>query len=279
MPPLSELRGIPGNHDWPPVAVNLPLGEIVASNISRLKQVFPFIKILRRVIMPEYVHFVLFVEEASEYHLGDIISHLKKECSRQICRDSGWPDNCSLFEDGYHDRILLKDGQLQRMLNYVSDNPRRRLLRMMNPDFHCRQFIHTDKGETLETYGNIGLLSDPDIEPVIISRKYSPEQLRGLKLCWKRTVENGGVLVSPFISEAEKRVLDWAIDNGGRIILILDNGFGERFVPKGRIHSLCDEGRILLVAPAEHSFSTQKLNRAKCMEMNGLARELAVFRI
>lgn len=278
MPPLSELRGIPGNHDWPPVAVNLPAGRIVASKISALKLSFPFIKILRRVIMPDHVHFVLFVERGSEYHIGDIISHLKGECTRQMRLDSGCPENRSFFEDGYHDRILLKEGQLQRMLDYVSDNPRRRLLRLMNPGFHRRRFIRTANGVTLETYGNIGLLSDPDIEPVIISRKYSSDQLRSLKICWKRTVENGGVLISPFISQSEKRVLEWAIENGGRIIQILDNGFGERFAPKGRLHTLCDEGRILLVAPCEHSLTPPKISRRSCMEMNGLARELADFR-
>jgi hypothetical protein len=29
----------------------------------------------------------------------------------------------SIFEERYHDRILLKQGQLDRILKYVSDNP------------------------------------------------------------------------------------------------------------------------------------------------------------
>lgn len=276
---FSQLTGTPGDHHYPPRAVNTPLGELIAANISALKSYFPFCKILRRVIMPDHIHLVIFIEEATGIHLGDIINHLKKECYRQFHAATQTETTpAPLFEDGYNDRILMKKGQLKRMLNYVSDNPRRRLLRLMFPGFFHRHLISVSLGDgeiEHEAYGNISLLSDPDIEPVRISSRYSPERLRERKICWKRTVENCGVLVSPFISPAEKKVYDWAINNGGRIIYITDNGLGERFTPKGIQHQLCSEGRLLIIAPRHHSYAKKKLTREICLRMNDLALAIA----
>lgn len=231
--------------------------------------------------MPEHVHFVIYIIEKTEYHLGDIVSHLKGECSRRFSgldskRSTDFSQKLpSVFEEGYHDRILMKEGQLQRMLRYVSDNPRRRLIRMTHPDFFSRHSIPSFEGMELEAYGNIHLLEDPDIEPVKISSKFSQEELIRRKVCWKRTVENCGVLASPFVSKAEKLVRDWAIDNGGRLIYMVDNGFGPLFAPKGIIHQLCSEGRMLLIAPAEYKFSSPRPGKSYWERMNRLAASIS----
>lgn len=177
-------------------------------------------------------------------HLDDIIRKFKADCTRTLSgymfpRASNLENNLtSVFEDGYHDRILMKEGQLDKMLNYVSDNPRRRFLRRMNPYFNKRRHIIDGNGNEYETYGNLSLLDDTDIEAVRISSKFSAEELRQRKLNWKRTVENCGVLASPFISEAEKKVRDWALENGGCLIYIETTGLGPCFTPKGRLHEL-----------------------------------------
>lgn len=327
LPRFSALKGIPGNREWPPTVAKTDLGNIIAKSLSELKLSFPFIKILRSVIMPEHVHFVIFITSGSEFHLGEIISHFKATCTRRYAeykggltprakgdgempsgfekgshdgltppakgdeemssgfevghhdgltpRHKGEGEMLSVFEEGYHDRILLKSNQLEKMLRYVSDNPRRRLLRMLNPTFHQRHWIILGDGRKFEAYGNINLLFDPDIEAVKISRKFSAAELRSRKICWLRTVENGGVLASPFISKDEKRVLHWAINNGGRIIYIIDNGFAERFAPKGVLHRLCSEGRLLMVASTDFTHGKGALTRAECENMNNLAAAIA----
>lgn len=168
----------------------------------------------------------------------------------------------------------MKEGQLDKMLNYVSDNPRRRFLRRMNPYFNKRRHIIDGNGNEYETYGNLSLLDDTDIEAVRISSKFSAEELRQRKLNWKRTVENCGVLASPFISEAEKKVRDWALENGGCLIYIETNGLGPCFTPKGRLHELCCEGRLLIVAPTTHLTAKTPLLRRQCETMNALLKLL-----
>lgn len=112
------------------------------------------------------------------------------------------------------------------------------------------------------------------IRAVRISRRFQPEELHDLKVCWLRTIENGGVLVSPFISVAEKRVRDYAIANDGRLILIEQNGFGPRYKPSGQYFGLCAEGRLLMVAPVEYSTSKIVLSREWCLRHNELAGQI-----
>ena len=37
----------------------------------------------------------------------------------------------SFWDDGYHDRILFHDGQLDAMIRYIADNPRRLALNVI----------------------------------------------------------------------------------------------------------------------------------------------------
>ena len=280
IPEFSKLSGIPGDHQWKPKLVLFPIGEIIGNKLSDLKKEFPFINILRRCIMPDHVHFVLNVKEATSVHLGDIIAFFKGECSRAVglAASSEFDfqrESVPIFCEGYHDRILRRRNQLERMIRYVSDNPSRRLERIANRDFHHRYRIGGKEGIGYEAYGNIHLLDDPEISAVRLSRSYSGDELRRYKIDWKRTVENGGVLVSPFISPAEKKVRDWAYENGGRVIYIQADGFGERYNPKGLLHKLCSEGRLLIIAPVRQTLIKEQCRRDLCMRMNALATEIA----
>lgn len=253
------------------------LGETISKNLRQLPRQYPFVSVIHQVIMPEHIHFILYVKATTEILLGELVSAFKGSCTRDYA--NGQSDPASMFEEGYHDRILMKKGQLDKMRQYISDNPRRRLLRMRNPEFHRRFFLTSAGGGQLEAYGNADLLSDCDIEAVRVSRSFSADELNRRKLNWKMTVENGGVLVSPFISASEKKVRDWALENDGRIIRLERNGFGENYHPKGIEHAVCSEGRLLIIAPATHSSAPGEITRAECMIMNGLAEEIAAGEI
>lgn len=275
IPIFSVLSGSPYSHDFPPVAVRSEIGEVINSGISAIKKDYPFVSILRRSIMPEHIHFVIFVEEGGRCNLGEIIGKLKISIGKRCVELKLIPPGISIFEEGYHDRILMKEGQLKKMLDYVGDNPRRRLQRILNRGFHSRYRIIHENGKEYEAYGNIHLLVDMDLEAVKISHSYTDRELREKKVKWKRTVENCGVLVSPFISAAEKKVRDWCADEGGRIILIEKKGFGERYSPKGRWHDMCCQGRLLLIAPLEHSKAKVGLSKDFCEQLNRLAMDVS----
>lgn len=256
---FSRVTGKVGEATDPPRSELSETGRVVDNALSGLRAHFPYISILRRCIMPDHVHFAIFVKEKTNLHLGLIVKKLKNDCF----------GGKKLFVDGYYDTFLAARGQLPRMLDYICDNPRRYLLRQQNRGFFVRGVI-TDGAQTLETFGNIDLIAEPQLEAVRISRRFTPEQLIAKKRRWLLTVRNDGVLVSPFVSESERKVRDWAMANGGALIILTERRFGERYKPSGAYFDLCAQGRLL-----EVSLPMAELTREGCGQLNSLAESIA----
>ncbi len=261
-----------------------PLGEDIKKTILMLESRYPFVRILRRAVMPEHVHFIIFVTQKTDCHLGKIIATFKGLCT---CHYHGIKDTddtsglnlTPVFEQGYNDRIVTHKSQLSRIINYVDDNPRRRYDRITHRGYHSRHFLVDDEGNTYEAYGNLQLLHNRQIEAVKVSRSYTPDELVAKKRAWLQAIQTGGVIVSPFISKAEKAVKNWAYDNGGNVIYLELNGFGKNYAPKEPMHTLCSEGRLQLIAPTSHSYSAHTTTREECLRMNDLAVKIANHRL
>ena len=280
-PDFSEVNGIPGNRQWPPKADRTAIGQIIFEAISNIKSKFPHTSVLRRCIMPDHVHFVIFIHEATEIHLGTIIAELKRECSSRF-EALGHEAAIEFFIPGYNDTFLTGKGQLKKMLDYVSDNPRRHLVRKSHPGWFRQFFICSPDGKNLyEAYGNWDLLADFQRVPVKVSRKYTQAVLLGWKKLWHVTILNDGVLVSPFINPNEKKVRDWAIENGGSLIYLTYKPFPEKFKPQGKMFDLCAEGRLLIVyippneKEAEYIKEKGSPSYSNCQRMNSIAKQIA----
>lgn len=129
-------------------------------------------------------------------------------------------------------------------------------------------------GLELSAFGNLFLLRECCKEPVIIRSHYSEEYKQELREKWRGVSDAGGVLVSPFISEKEKSVMDETLAAGGKVIVIRDNGFPERFKPLGKQFDYCLSGQLLLIGPASYETSRVLLTREKCWELNRLAEKI-----
>lgn len=268
---FSSVQGIPGNHDRPPVAVPTTIGLTIAQALKNLKKRYPFIWIQRRCIMPDHVHLCLFVRQRTKVHLGHIISALKRMCG-DVWQEAGGDADVRFFQPGFHDTILRGKKQLKRMQDYISDNPRRHIVRRQHPGWHRRFTVTHNSGMTYEAYGNWDLLAEAHLAAVMISRHFSDELLKAKKRYWLRTVNNNGVLVSPFFSEAEKRVRDWAMDNDGALIIVTEDEFGERYHPPGRLHDVCSDGRLLMISVPRPEGRSQ---REHCLFMNAISSDIS----
>lgn len=126
-------------------------------------------------------------------------------------------------------------------------------------------------GNTYRVYGNIQLLEHPFKEQVVVHRADSPVVRKQNRDLWLYRAANGGVLVSPFISPAEKEIRAAAEAAGGRIILISNEPMGERYKPSGHDFDMCEAGRMLIISAG----ISGELSRQSCMAMNIMARTLA----
>jgi len=180
-----------------------------------------------------------------------------------------------LFARGFNDKLLLRDGQLQRWLDYLADNPRRLLMKRAHPDL-LRVRLDVDVcGTKCSAVGNLALLSAPQKLRVRISRSIAPSLLEQEKARLLAAARAGAVLVTPAISPGEKAVARAAFDEGLPLIVLLDNGLDPMDKPSGERFRACSEGRLLLLSPFPHHNERIPITRAICEALNGLAWEIS----
>ena len=137
------------------------------------------------------------------------------------------------FTEGYNDLIINRGGVLERLRDYIYDNPRRRLWREEHPDYLRRIFravVQVDKPDGVGGYvkeavpvsmmGNVFLLRAPDIRQVRVSRRIDAGFLDDLVQDWAFMACHGCVAVSPFVSAGEKAIRDAAVEAGGSLIVV-----------------------------------------------------------
>lgn len=249
-------------------------GAIVERVIFNLPERFPQVSVIRHCVMPDHVHLVVFVREPMEHPLGYVIGKLKAACSR-LYWDVFGVEREGIFEEGFNDKIVRKQGQLERFIGYVEDNPLRLYVRRGRPEYFSRCRCVMLDGEEHSVYGNFMLLRSPVMSAVRVSSKFSPEELADRQREWEETIRCGGTLVSPFISNAEKEVRDRGVAAGASLIRIVNNGLPERYKPSGEEFNLCAEGRLLIIAPAAHRSRSETVRRDECLAMNALAEKIA----
>lgn len=291
-PLLGELRG---DVDSPRVECSELGNTILNEEIPKINKFYPQVTVRKTCIMPDHIHMIVKVKEDMPpgKHLGMVVAGFKGGCSKaamhlgitvpcasaQGNNQGGRPGNggrvVPLFEKGYNDKILLHDGQLNNWKRYLDDNPRRLLLKRLNPQFFT--VIHNMEiaGRRCQVVGNLFLLDIPDKVAVIVHRRYSEEENTRLREEWLACGERGGVLVSAAIAPREKEVIREAMNRGFRIILLRENGFPQLYKPSGESFDACSQGVLLQISPWEHHMEKKTITRTQCLELNALAENIA----
>mgnify|MGYP001443214325 CR=1 FL=1 len=99
------------------------LGEIVAEECRRLAGIRPHISVDMFVVMPNHVHIILFIDQTVDTEpmkLGQIVRLFKGRVVRRI-RQSGY--DLFSWQRGYYDHVIRGEKGLQRIREYVVNNP------------------------------------------------------------------------------------------------------------------------------------------------------------
>lgn len=246
-----------------------PRGRAVRDQVHGLSLIEPAIRVLQYAVMPDHLHILLFVTRPMTEPLGSVIARFKIAVNRAV---GGEP----VFEEGFNDQILKTDRSLDRLFRYIRQNPYRLAVRRARPEYFRRLRSLTFGEIRCEAYGNPFLLRNPFKSQVVVHRR-DDEAARALRRQeWLHVAANGGVLVSPFISPAEKAIRAEAEALGGRFILLVDIPFTDRYKPSGKDFSLCVQGRMLIISARFFSgFSpAASISRARCLSLNSLASRI-----
>lgn len=232
--PLDE----PGSPD---IRLSL-IGKTIRRWIKNIPSIIPNTRLFQYKVMPDHIHFLIFVQERTPYHLGKYISAFKNHIRKEI--------GCSVFQTGFNDKILSVMRKLDDMFRYIQENPYRLAIKKANPENYQRCDEIRIQGGLYTGYGNLFLLKNPFREAVIIHRKSSDEEKEKQRERWLHHSYGGGVLVSPFISKAEKDVRIEVEKFGGRVILISDKPLPPPpWKPAYRDFYRCARGELLILAP------------------------------
>lgn len=280
------------------------VGEALVAAWKSLEVEFPQVHLLEYQVMPDHFHGIIFVRGPLPKPLGALVASVKARTAskwKRMLAEHGEPQNGALpsqsdprapssaapcsariptdrlpfWSPGYHDRLLLRHGQLATMRAYVLDNPRRLAVKRAHPDLFRIVRDLSLCGTRYSALGNHFLLNRPDRLVIQCSRRLSEEALAAREAEVLESCRQGAVPISPCISPGEKRIARAVLDARLPLVVLLENGFPPLYKPPRDYFEACSEGRLLLLAPWPYHAERRPITRAQCLALNRLAAELA----
>jgi REP element-mobilizing transposase RayT len=253
-------------------------GEIVRRRWQEIPRHRPCIETNTLVVMPDHLHGIVYVREPLSKPVGQTIRGFKSGVTSEL-RDRFAQPAMNVWEDGYHDRVIMNADTLRAERNYICDNPRRYCVRKANPELFVRvnSLVHPrlPVGPAWAGFGNLFLLDKPDLMAVQISRKATAEEIDASVAQVAAQTWRGTVMVSPFISPGEKAIARRVMEQEfGSLILIKPDGFPPLYKPSGAYFDLCALGRLLVLSAFPYTGRKQELTREQCLQMNGWVEEM-----
>lgn len=283
--------------DFPHIVLSPLGSTILEEELPKIHRFYPQIEVWKVAMMPDHLHLLVYVAEPlpEGKKLGDIIRSFKGGCSRAWWKqgtaqgtaemtaemtalksagtaaagtaEAGVPvpsgtvpctsKRASLFEAGYHDRIIKRPGMLETIKRYMSDNPLRALMRRQLPKLMERRLHLRIGSHEYAAFGALFLLKRAEKEQVFYHRKdkatgLPTEQTEGYRHDRERQLSEarmGVVLVSPGISKGESLVINAAIEECLPVIHLQKEPIGRYWKPERHRFEACARGNLLILSP------------------------------
>lgn len=277
------------------------------------------ISLIVQQLMPDHFHGIIFVHSEMDIAIGEVIRGFMIGCTKaynaelesSAVEGSAYmpsinPRKKPLWEKGFHDRRLTREGQLQTMIDYVHDNPRRLFVKRHYSGQFAVMHGVAYQGHTFSAVGNLRWLDFP-LYAVHVRRRFSEQERREYMNGCILAARNGAVLIGAFISEYEKQVREVALREGWAIIQLCREEFTKFYKPSGDLFDACAKGQVLLLheekkvetegsavedsaympsikQPRSHKQpvnafweSQRKIHRNECVALNELAEKLSEY--
>ena len=309
-PVFGEIVGTTrGNGDRPRLKPSL-LGQAVLDNeIPKIHHFYPMVDVWQVCLMPDHLHLIVRINEPlpKGKHLGIIIGAFKGGVSRAWWQLTGMVEanapstvaagpSCatvavasatakrpSLFEPHYNDHILMRDGQLNKWKRYLRDNPLRFMMRREYPDLFQRSLCVTIGTTRYSAFGNMLLLRQPEKHQVFFHRRTDGIPTENTPF-WQTesqhllsAANSGDVMVTPGISECEKRIKHMALDQKLRLIHVQADPITRYWKPERSRFEACAYGSLLILAPWPEDMPTFTSDYDRFHYLNRLAETICAI--
>ena len=181
-------------------------------------------------------------------------------------------------------RPLSRRGQLHTMIRYVQMNPQRLATKRMKPGYFRVQKDIEIGGRKYDGVGNVALLMAEQFDTVHVrsvmakaAEQGDSESLRNYMNGCVLAARKGIVMVSPFISPHEKRVMQVLLQEQHPFILLTNNGFRDYYKPADALFDACAAGRMLILSPWSYDEGRRHISRSECVALNAMAEEICQY--
>ena len=295
-PLLGDLV-IPENNPTKAYIDESPFGKDLVQCVIHWHEYYPEIRVLQFCLMPDHLHVIVHVQRTMPYGIMTVVRGLwqaAKKLGRAYSiekRLSFNPNNIRdkeqtslnpLFSEMPFVRPLVHNGQLDTMYRYVQMNPQRLATKRLMPDYFRVQDNIEIAGRIYSGVGNADLLQRAKYMPVHVRSIWikdavehgDDKALRDYKNSCVIAARQGTVMVSPFISEHERAVLDVLLKEQLPFIYIADNGFRDYYKPQDSLFDAVANKKALILSPWSYDPHKKNVSRAECVEMNKMAEEI-----
>ena len=271
------------------------LGKEIVYIIGSIPHYRPQIRLLQYCLMPDHVHFILYVQQTMPYGIKSVVRgfwQAAKKVGREYPILSISPNDIReneqnkttlhpIFTEMPFIRPMSRRGQLDAMMQYVKLNPQRLATKRLNPGFFHVQRNVAINGRTYDAVGNTKLLYQHRYMPVHVRRTMveeaqhgEPQRLLSYKESCILAAQENTVMVSPFISPDEQDILHSLLEQKRPVIYLADNGFGQYYKPSSLLFDAVDAGQLLVLSPWPYDPQKRSISRAECIALNQIAEEL-----
>ena len=177
----------------------------------------------------------------------------------------------------------MRDGQLENWKLYLRDNPRRYMIRREFPDLFQRALCIVIDGVRYSAFGNMLLLRQPEKHQVFFHRRTKGIPTEETELWTTESqrlisaAKSGDVLVTPGISECEKRIKNIALEQKYRLIHLQATPIGQYWKPERSRFEACSNGTLLILAPWPEDLPTFESDYSCFHYLNWLAESISTL--
>ncbi len=305
--PLLGRLVIPQNDPSQARVERTALGNAIIDELYVMCKHYPAIRIFQFCLMPDHLHAVIRVTRVMDTSIRNVIRgywqgvkklgraytlavspELNSGTITQVQPtaqgeptaegNSGWA--FPVFTERPFIRPLSRRGQLQAMMLYVQMNPQRLATKRLMPGFFRVQKGIEIAGHSFDGVGNVALLHAKHYDVVHVRSIWvkaaehgDSQPLRDYMNSRVLKARKGVVMVSPFISQQEKQVMQVLINEQHPFILLADNGFRDYYKPSDALFDACAAGRVLILSPWSYDADKRHISRADCVNLNNMAEE------
>ena len=269
------------------------LGQAVLANeIPKIHHYYHEVDVWQVCLMPDHLHMIIRINQPlpKGKHLGIVIGAFKGGISRAwwsqnatVSAASASDEHPPLFEPNYNDHILMRDGQLDNWKRYLRDNPLRYMMRCEYPGLFQRMLCIKIGDTRYSAFGNLLLLRQPEKHQVMFHRYtdgiptentnfWTTEKHRFIAASL-----SGDVLVTPGVSECEKRIKKIALEQKLRLIHVQGEPIGRYWKPERSRFEACASGSLLIMAPWPEDMPTFNSAYERFHYLNRLAETICAI--